>query len=174
MSVSAIVAAALAQHSVHWTADDTEDSEGTKHWTADVNADSGMARVSWYFEESGGKLHLVYVNKIFYVRGDSDSLEFFLALTNAQARRYAGRWISTSNGGDLLIQPVNGLTLSAAVREWNSADHRTHTRGGPLPLEFAERVAPDEAIGGSFSKWNEPVHVQAPARSVPIAIVQGG
>src|SRR4051812_276345 len=47
-AVDPIVAAALAQKSVHWTVYDREQMEGEDDWSADVTADSGKAHDSWY------------------------------------------------------------------------------------------------------------------------------
>ncbi|MDX6454761.1 MAG: hypothetical protein QOD48_868, partial [Gaiellaceae bacterium] len=49
-----------------------------------------------------------------------------------------------------------------------------HASGKPLPVAFTEDLGPGTWAIGSFSKWNEPVSVQAPASSTPIATVRGG
>ncbi len=175
---AATIAAALAQKSVHWTADDYELTDHETRISADVNADSGTAWVMWQVTDGddGGRYHLMRVNRMFYVNGDSTSLQWLFNLKKAQATRYAGRWISTRNGEGLTVGVAAGLTLPSIVREYASAVRRTsaHATGEPLPIRFDKEPSQVESITGSFSKWNEPVHVHAPASSTPIATVRGG
>jgi hypothetical protein len=174
---AAIIAAALAQKSVHWTADDYE--LGGDHETqisADVSAGSGAAWVTWQVDagSDGGKYHVMRVNRIFYVNGDSSSLRELFDLKSAQATRYAGRWISTRNGEGVTLYVADGLTLPSIVREYASAVRRTSARatGERLPVTFDKNPSQVDEISGTFSKWNEPVHVHAPAHSVAIAVVR--
>jgi len=170
-----IIAAALAQKSVHWTAEDYELVDHDIQISADVNADSGTARVSWNFGgDGGGEYRLVRVNGTFYVNGDSESLDWLFNLTNAQATRYAGRWISTPNRVGLTFGLGEGLTLSAIVREYASPARRRSppATGEPLPSKFDQIPSQTEEISGSFSKWNEPLNIRAPANSTPIATVR--
>ena len=176
----AYVVAALAQKSVHWWAEDRE--VGGDHdfdITADLNADSGWAWVSWGYDDDSteGAYRLVQVNRMYYVRGDSVSLRHFFGLTKAQARRYAGRWISTPKSKGLTLGMTDGLTLPSIVGEYGGAADRTSARatGVRLPGGFSVGVdrAGLESVEGTFSKWNESVRVQAPARSTPIATVRG-
>jgi hypothetical protein len=77
------------------------------------------------------------------------------------------------------VTPWGKLTLSRETfRTQNS--HRTrllvvhgedwalaaHVRGKRLPVAFWSGGVTTR-IGGTFSKWNEPVHVHAPASSIP-------
>ena len=114
---AAVISAALAQKSVHWFADDYELVEGEWSIDADVNGDSGRAELNWRAEGDGGEYQLVYVKGMYYVRGDSESLRWFLNLTKAEAARYAGRWISTLNGKRLMFGLTDGLTLPSVARE---------------------------------------------------------
>lgn len=173
-----MVAAALAQKSVHWTVDDDELADHETQVSADVNADSGTAWVTWRVTDGddGGKYRLRRVNRMFYVNGDSASLQWLFNLKKAQATTYAGRWISTPNGEGLTIGVAAGLTLPSIVREYASAVRRTTARatGEPLPIRFDREPSRVESITGSFSKWNEPLNVHAPASSTPIAVVRRG
>lgn len=175
---AAIIAAALAQKSVHWTVDDYELNDGEWKVSADVNSDSGTARVNWREGGEGGWYRLVHVNRMFYVRtGDAGSLRQAFNLTKAQATRYAGRWISTPNGTGLTFWLGDGLTLPVIVREYASAvrpEAGARRIGERLPVGFDKNPSPVAEISGTFSQWNEPVHVHAPANSTPIATVRGG
>jgi len=173
------VAAALVQKSVHWAALDYELGGDHHTWIrADLNADSGRAWVTWDAEDTtyGGTYKLVCVNRMFYVRGDAESLRSLFGLTKAQTRRYVGRWISTPNGEGLTLGVADGLTLPSVVRKYGSDVYRTSARsiGVRLPVRFDKELSQVENISGTFSKWNETVKVTAPSRSTPIAIVRGG
>jgi hypothetical protein len=175
--------------------------------TTDVTTDSAVQTIA-YFDNRTSKYdtlaHLRLVNHNVYIQGDAESLmetlnerEGPVNLTNAQARRYAGQWISIPEGDKLYAQTADGLTLASIVhsvapmvahRSWKLKKRRAgpnllvgptgmtvavHASGEPLPVEFDQEW---EFTSDSvrFSKWNEPVHVHVPARSTPIATVRRG
>jgi len=203
-----VVAAALAQHSVRWTAINVVAMISDYETTTDVTADSGVQTIA-YLDNRTNKfdtlVHLRLVNHTVYIRGDADGLLQTLNdqqdgpvnLTDAQARRYAGQWISIPQGDKLYAQTAEGLTLASIVhsvapmvahRSWKLRKRRTgpsilvgptgmrvavHARGEPLPVAFEQAWGIGVEDSVRFSKWNEPVHVQAPSSSTPIATVRG-
>lgn len=203
-----IVAAALAQKSVHYTRTVGEDMGGTFRSTADVNADSGIEWKKFYV----GAVEIRLVNDTLYVHGDVQGLVNALQLTLPQAERSAGHWISiTSSSGEGLYDEqlygrlADGLTLASIIHDAapggtlksftktsngtqflvvrgasldmsaNSADAElvATASGKPLPVAFSSAQGPANWTEVRFSKWNEPVNVQAPANAVPIATVRG-
>jgi hypothetical protein len=168
---ASIVAAALAQKSVHYEKNIEVDMEGTTTITADVTADSGIALEDSY---DYGLVEIRLVNDTVYVKGDAAALRFYVAdLPHAVANGYSGKWISIPKGDPLYAYVSDGLTLASIVHDVRSDLPVTHVN--KLPARFAGEVDPSgeyTATSGTFSKWNEPVHVQAPANSTPIATLR--
>jgi hypothetical protein len=111
--VRSIDAVALRQKSVRWAEEDGilltdggggfgptgKNGRATRlHWrsTSDVTADSGVQRVTIpHFRGGLARAELRLVGNALYVQGNARALEWMtLKLTDAQALRYAGRWIS--------------------------------------------------------------------------------
>ena len=202
-ALASIVAAALAQQSVHWKGSTSADLYGTDHSTADVNADSGATRLTYY----GHAMDTRLVDGTVYVRGAPTLLMPNLSLTQAEATHYAGRWISSPRGDKLYGDLSSGLTLASIVHgaAWLFDQPRSGLKvlrrtsrgtrllvlrapawphvfsnltarasGKPLPIAYTLANGLMDFRYGHFSKWNEPVSVQAPARSTPIATVRRG
>ena len=198
--VASIVAAGLAQKSVHLSESFAADLYGTDHRTFDVSADSGTELINYY----GAKLRMLLVDHTVYVRADSGLLYGTpytgLDLTEAQAKRYAGKWISIAKGDKDYTGLAAGLTLTSILhditpeagfhlkvkaplevqgkpgRETVGAyELKARATGTPLPLSFfIEPLGMNMVFyRGAFSKWNEPLHLHAPAHSTPIATVRG-
>ncbi len=207
-----IVAAALAQRSVHWT---EYQNMCYVRWTADVTADSGSERITIgspgcdvVGAKGKGHVQMVLANDVVYVRGDALGLasEYTIYLPWAAAKRCAWRWLAIPKGETLYAQAADGLTLASIAHDVDpqrSGDEpklsvrRTVSRGtklivlragshmgwigtlsalaqgDPLPVSMSASGCVGCGYSGQFSKWNEPVHVHAPARSTPIEFVCG-
>jgi hypothetical protein len=197
---ASIVAAALAQKSVHWQ--QIGDGEALSTTNADVNADSGRERYT--FQNLGGPrgtLRIRLVDHTVYVQGDTDGLVGMLGISQTQAETYVGQWISIPQGDELYAEMAYGLTLASVVhlatprgrlKLSRMTSHGTrllvvrgkrveagqfwrltaHANGPRLPIKFSYEDL-DTGTSGRFSKWNEPVDVQPPASSTPIATVRG-
>jgi hypothetical protein len=192
-----IVGAALSQTAVHFRRTVSQDMVGTYRSWAEVNADSGSERREWF---GRGVVLIRFVDGTVYVRADAAGLErTFPGWTSAQARPYIGRWISLTPKDEPPIYDdlADGLTLGSIVRDaipdgkfnvsrttsrgrrllvlqrtdGERAQVEAAATGKPLPVSFSSGEIGGE--WGHFSKWNEPVHVAAPATSVPIATVRG-
>ena len=211
--LASIDAAALAQKSVHVTESFAADLYGTDHRTYDVSANSGTELFNYY----GNKMRVLLVDHTVYVRADAwllyGTAYSGLGLTEAQAKRYAGTWISIPKGDKLYARLAAGLTLPSAVGagaptyaglkayypegRLKLSRQRSHGRGllvlrwtagaqpppldvlkaratgTPLPVSYSDYAAMMVFYNGTYSRWNEPVHVHAPASSTPIATVRG-
>jgi hypothetical protein len=115
--VASIVAATVAQKSVHVTETYSADLVGTATYTIDATRDSASERV-----EYDGTTHIRLVNGTVYLQGAARSLAFCLpnaclGLTKAQARHYAGRWISIAKGDKLYHRLAHGLTLASIAHD---------------------------------------------------------
>jgi hypothetical protein len=187
--LASIVAGALARKSVHY-----EYGSLAGYWTSDVDSESGTQRFRPL--GGGGKTDTRLVNRVLYFRGDPSALRQSLNLTDEKAKRYAGRWISIPKSDTLYARTTDGLTLASVVhnaipqgklrfagKSWRKHWRRylvlqgrscclyARANGEPLPAFFA--IGPDvNAPESTFSNWNEPLNVQAPASSTPIATVR--
>lgn len=208
---NAIVAAALAQKSVHWTGKYVTSSGATTTYEAGVKAGSGLERITvpgCYTGAPRGSVRLRLVHDTMYVNGNVCGLVYALKLSQARSQAYAGKWISLRHRGSERRRfnwLAGGMTLGSVVREitrWPSYLHQhvsTQTSHGtrhlvlrgtcsapqtgswelmaraggkPLPVAFSTGQ-PTDGSETHFSRWNTPVHVRVPARSIPIATVRG-
>jgi len=126
---------------------------------------------------------------IFYLYG--------LDLTLGQAKRYAGKWISIPKGDKNYSQLADDMTLGSIapsnphfgplkarrrtshgtrfIDVWEEAGipgfpYEVKARESGTPLPIALSYIDNFSVG--YSKWNEPVHVQPPAKAAPIASVR--
>lgn len=208
-----ITAAARAQKSVHFSEFFSADLYGGDHRTFDVGADSGSELLTYYAH----KMRILLVDHTVYVRGDAWMLGGTMYtpgidLTQAQVKRYAGKWISIPKGDKDYAGWADGLTLSgvvggggpiSALTPWyptgrlTLSKRRSHgerllilrqtsgsqgfppidelrarATGIPLPVSYSDYMAMMLFDDGTYSRWNEPVRVRAPTRSIPIATVR--
>jgi hypothetical protein len=104
-----IVAAALAQKSVHWT---LAARDGVI-FRADVNADSGRERATVPGYADAVEIRLV--NDTIYIRGGYEG-GIFVGLSRAQAARYAGLWIAVPRGHRPYRALASTLMFGSIVR----------------------------------------------------------
>ncbi len=181
-----ILAAALAQTSVHWTSTARHGHRLTVI-TADVTRDSGTAHVA-VTGATNSSVDYRLIGATLYLRNNTD------------AGKYGGRWIAIPASDAMYARLTRGLTLDSAIRDAVPAGTvkvtRTtaggiplqvvrgtpsgqelslvaHATGTQLPIRFSWHLAGGDSGETLFSKWNEPVHVAAPANAIPIATVRG-
>ena len=120
---NAIIAAALAQKSVHWTGKYVASPAATTTYAADVAARSGMERITvpgCYPGAPRGSVRLRLVHDTVYVKGNVCGLVYALKLSQTRATAYAGQWISVPHRGSehrRFHWLVGGMTLGSVVRE---------------------------------------------------------
>jgi len=83
-----------------------------------------------------------------------------------------------TSGGKLKLLRRTSHGTPLFVLRWTEDDlfdHviRARATGTPLPVSFYDSCGFECDSRDTFSKWNEPVKVQAPASSTPIAVVRG-
>ena len=200
---ASIVAAALAQDSVHLNelATDAVISARWASDVNAHSGKQRLTLKGGTF--GGGEAEVLLVNDTLYVRGNPSGLRYTLYMTGPQSRRYARQWISIPKGDRLYAETAAGLTLPSIVHNLTpqgklklvrrnspatrllavtgagrgdapSVSLSARASGDRLPVAYSEIVAPyGHTRDGSFSKWNEPVSVHAPADATPITIVRG-
>ncbi len=176
-SRASLVAAALAQKSVHYKEDDEFYADGSQSVTADVTADSGTARLQASYTGFYGTIDMRLVDSTVYVRGDAPAVEDTLDLTSALPAGYAWRWISVPRADNRFSRgALSFLTLASIVKNV-PRDVKLVTVADKLPTAFEQTTGSQgdsTTTDAAFSRWNEPVHVRAPANSIPLSTVLHG
>lgn len=121
----AILRAADAQRSVHYTSVQTWPARGLRiAMIGDAGRTKGIQRITFTHKGKTGHVVAVVVTNTVYVRGDAFTLHLFMAFSTAVAKKYAGRWIelpSTSAGfktvaaGVRLRSTISELKLSSPL-----------------------------------------------------------
>jgi hypothetical protein len=195
---SAILKAALANHSVHYVAVSTVLGARTK-MVSDVAVDRGIQRVTFSRKGKIGHATTMLVKSTAYVRGDAFALRAYMRLPKSFASHHAGQWISIPHTSPVYrfatidvtfksfisdsvprhrLSVVRGTVAGKKLRGLRGkASGRIGTltvfvpRSGPkLPVEAKDvvRGAYPATSRVTMSHWNEPVHVNAPAHAVPL------
>jgi uncharacterized protein YfiM (DUF2279 family) len=199
---SAILAAGGTQHSVHYVSVQTHRSVRIR-MVSDVSETEGTQRISFVHSSQSGQMTVLVRNRTAYVRGDTFTLENYMGLTKAEAKRYGGQWISIPHTTSGYADVAAGVTLPSVLhtlypkgspkRVAGSAQGRKaigvrvvgHATGlryvetlwanaAGKPLPLEEDVtAKGTSTQIGFAHWNEPVHVNVPMHAVPISKVVG-
>ncbi len=167
---ASIIATALAQKSVHFEEDNDVTMGAGVTITADVTADSGMARL----DSDEGTEEVRLVHDTVYVREFPSGLVYDFGLSRTRARSLARRWISVPRGDtkDTYIA-LWYLTLPAVLNLTSGMS--LGTMPNRLPADFAGVTHDDGdtiSTDGSFTRWNEPVQVRAPANALPLSTIR--
>lgn len=198
---AAIFAKARQQHAVHYVELGAARGL-SQTMVGDVAATRGVQRVKFAIGGRRGRFTVLVVKRIAYLRADRFTLHVYFGFTAAQAARDHGRWISVRPGNSRYKDLASSVTLPsflhdiypgaplALVRSKIGGRTVTGVRGTNREpgVRFVEALFPDaklRPLGVSdvepskgfldairISRWNEPVHVKAPANAVPIASVQ--
>ena len=196
-SLAAILAAGRAQRSVHYVALATNGVSHTR-LVCDVATASGIQRITYSIGGRTGKVTVVVNAGTAYLRGDSFVLSTYLGFKAPASAKYANTWIRIPRT-DRAYAPISAaVTLPSTIDELRLAGPLSflpektvagqkvtgikgtigrpaaqaalyaRAHGTPLPVGEVETFGKslDETL---FSHWNEAVHVQVPARTVPIA-----
>ena len=107
---------AATNQSVHFVSDVTQ-SNVTLHVSGDAGATSGSQSLT----VDNGKVHermsAEVVGKTGYVNGNSTGLQNIIGLTDAQASKYAGKWLSFPMSNTTFSQLAAGLLKSQVASE---------------------------------------------------------
>ena len=192
------------RHSVHYVSSSAAPGHAIRI-VSDVGRGRGIQRITLTSQGSSGPATVLVVGRSAYIRGSVFTLHEYFPFTQAQAARYAGKWISipSTSGAysavaadatfasflaDLLpsknlalvratIAGRRSVGLRGTVRQGNLKLLETvyaPARGAPLPFEEKAVSVGQPGTGLTrMSRWNEPVHVTAPADAVPISTVLG-
>jgi hypothetical protein len=109
-----IAAAARSQHSVHWQGTDVVGGARVSSG-ADVSTTEGSQHVTFFLGQTKAHVSIRVVDHTAYVEGDALGLRLNLGLTNAQATKYAGQWISIPKSAKLYAGTAEADTLGSLV-----------------------------------------------------------
>jgi hypothetical protein len=199
---ASIFATARKQHSLHYVERGAAGRVLRQRIVADVAGNRGIQRITFTIQGKKGVFTVIVVNRIAYVRGNAYALRVNLGLTTAQAAPYSGRWISVPPANARYKNLAASVTLPSFLHDiypraplalvTTSIGGRkvTGVRGTNREpgVRFVEAVFPDSKLrplgvsdvdaskgfidGIRISRWNERVHVTAPAGAVPVANIQ--
>lgn len=199
--LAAIRKAVYAAHSVHYVSR----SAGVGHtvrMVSDVGAGEGIQRIAVSFKGRSGHGDVLIVKRTAYLRGDAYTLQNYFGFTQAQASRYAGKWISiphsrrgyaTVAADATFASYASGLfprTKLSLVRSGSELGVRGEQRqlgsvvletlmapshGNPLPTRATYTFPGHPGTGlTTMSRWNEPLRLTTPSHAVPVSKVVGG
>ncbi|HEY2353659.1 MAG TPA: hypothetical protein VGH79_02005 [Gaiellaceae bacterium] len=113
-----IVAAGLAQHSVHWVMKVKNRPPGPFFtFISDAGTDQGSQRLTLKVGSNSAHLTVELVDQTVYVKGDEAGLIDLQGLTGSQAHAYAGKWISIPKGDKDYADAADGLTISTLMHD---------------------------------------------------------
>ena len=190
------------KHSVHYVT-----VSGTGHgqkvrMVCDVGRGVGIQRIKITRNGRTGPASVIVARRTAYLKGTAYTMRVYFGFSKAQAKKYAGKWISIphTNPGFATVSadatfrsfvvylfPHNKLSLVSrgklvGVRGTATVQGTTIVEtvyaprhGKPLPTKEAtsEPGHPGKGVM-TMSGWNEAVHVSAPKHAVPISKVVGG
>jgi hypothetical protein len=192
---ASMLAAAQAQHSVHYVA--TSVGQARIRIVGDAGSDRGIQRISFTRFGRTGHVTVVVVRRTAYVRGDPFTLHTYMLFSAAQSSRYAGHWVSippslnSAVAADVTFSSfVKSLSIKGQYSRVSGVvgGHRVQgvrttgiehglrvidflfARVGSLPLPVEEQdLLPTKGYSSitTMSRWNERVDVHAPAHSIP-------
>jgi hypothetical protein len=194
----AALAAGHAQRSVHWQSRAAAGG-ALVAMRCDVGRASGIQRISYSNGTESGNATVVVAGGNVYLRGDAFTLTGFMGFNPIAAAKYAGAWVEIPRLDPRFASVSAGVMLRSAVDQVamvgpyrllpNTAVHGRKVLAvagkapGSDPADVVLYVAPgashlpvgavSESSGVAtsifFSRWNEPVRVNAPAGATPIS-----
>jgi hypothetical protein len=195
-SLTAILAAGHAQRSVHYVALADNGISRTR-LVCDVATTSGIQRITYEQGGRTGKVTVLVSAGTAYVRGDSFILSTYLGFRPLASAKFAGKWVRIPHSDRAYGPVAAAVTLPSTIDEFRlvgplsflpaktvagqttfgikgtigkpAAQASLYARAHGLPLPVGEVETFGKALDETLlSRWNEPVRVQVPARSVPI------
>lgn len=113
---ASILAAAKAQHSVHYKTGEVV-GNAVLTITADVAATEGTQHVNFKAGKQTGHITILVLDQTAYVEGDTNGLELLQGLTTSQATKYNGQWISIPKGDKSYNRTADAVTLGSFLHE---------------------------------------------------------
>lgn len=157
---------AATNQSVHFQTDINQ-----AHITLEQSGDAGKGEGSESLTVHNGKLteHIdaEVVGRTGYLRGNRTGLQNILALTAAQSRKYAGRWLSFPLSNSTYAQFVGGLLRSQVATELGFSGPFTFARHATVNGQHAVGIkgSVSTANGGSVP---EILYVPSTGKPLPI------
>lgn len=110
-----ILAAARAQRSVHWV--QTLHAKTSERMVCDVAENRGIQRISITKAGRTGRVTVLVIHHIAYIRGDAFAMHAYMGFSSSQASRYRGRWLSIPHGFPTYGTVAAAVTLPSFVHK---------------------------------------------------------
>lgn len=195
--ISAALAKARAQTSVHYVSAQVSPGVSVTI-IGDAARDRGIQRITYRRGGQAGHVTVRVVNNTAYVHGDAFTLTGYMRIPPSSASAWAGKWLSLAPSAPdfpavaaavRLVSTLSELAMPPPFRnlgtltrlrrrvvgiesQFSRAGHAiTETLyidpARSLPLQLVGNSG-TTTITGTFSRWNEPVSVAAPASAIAI------
>jgi hypothetical protein len=157
---------AATNQTVHFQTNVTQ-GKVTLQQSGDAGSTSGSETLTISNGKSTEHMSAEVVGKIGYVKGNSTGLQSILGLSAAQARKYAGQWLSFPTSDSNLAQLVGGLLKSQVATEISFS--------GPFTKVSDATVSGQHAIGvkgsvGTSNGTSVPEILYVPSTGKPLPI----
>lgn len=195
--VSAALAKARAQNSVHYISAQVSGGVSVTI-NGDAGRDRGIQRITYRKGGRSGHLTVLVIANTAYVRGDAFTLTNYMRIPLSTSSVWAGKWLSLAHSAPdfaevaaavRLVSTLAELTMPPPFRNTGTStrlgrrvvgieshfNRSGHAITETLYIDLA-RSLPLQLVGesgtttitGTFSRWNEPVSVAAPASAIAI------
>lgn len=198
--LAAMQSAVRAEHSVRYVSVDVETGYQART-VSDVALGKGIQHVVVTEFGKTGPADVRVTKNVAYLKGTVFTLDVFFGFSPAQAKKYAGRWISIPRSDSAFGAIAGGATFDSFRQELfpvaplylvnegrlmgvkGTAPNSTSKiktilapkHGTPLPVKATTSLFTGKGTDTwTMSRWNKPVHVVAPAHAVPIRAITGG
>lgn len=198
--IAAIKGAVAGRHSVEYVSEVTAPGYYT-HTISDVGDGVGAQRTLIRAAGRSGMARVRVTAKGAYIEGDEFALRVYFGFSPLQSAGYAGRWIFIPHknpafktlasdatfasfsadvlpAGKLSLVKTGHLVGVRGITSGHSSQTKTvfaPAHGTALPVKTVRKASGAADMDTwRMSRWNETVHVAAPAKSVPIKQVTGG
>jgi len=161
---ASIVAAVRAQRSVHWSATEVIGGLALKTGT-DAARTGGVQHVTFAVGNQEGHIRIVAAGGVAYVQGDALGLRLNLNLTQPQATKYAGQWISIPKSDKASKSTVDGDTMATVAHDLVPHGRLSLVSG---KLHGARVIGVRGISGKGKKKVAEAVLVHAHGKPLPI------
>jgi hypothetical protein len=184
----AAIAQGERQRSVHyvsrWSTSTTSVS-----MVGDAGRTAGIQRITYTKNGKSGHVTVLVVADTAYVRGDAFTLENYLGFSAAEAAKAAGKWLLLPHTEQGFASIAAGVRLSSTLAQLELQGPVTAVKGSRGEAGFrglhaytgsrvretvyahaaGSRLPVELVVGGAqpakltFSRWNEALHLSAPA-----------
>jgi hypothetical protein len=190
-----------ARHAVHYVSVSSQPGT-TVRLVCDVGQGKGIQRVTFTHAGVTGPAEVIVYNKIVFNKGNAFTKRVFFGFEQAQATKFAGRWIYITRAHPEFAALADGATFASFAASLYPSTQLSLVRSGSLigvrgmaqhnlvtenetvfapahgtPLPVKETATYPGHAGHdvvTLSHWNEAIQITIPANAIPIEGVIGG